>query len=99
MWNRRSPISSLPSPDSGGRREPIPSLALRAWTDQQRPKRKRGNGEPFVPSRTEGSPVMEQPRKRISIVTPCYNEQDNVADCYETVRRIFETELAEYDYE
>ena len=42
---------------------------------------------------------MEQRKKLISIVTPCFNEQDNVADCYETVRRIFEAELPAYDYE
>lgn len=42
---------------------------------------------------------MVAPRKRISIVTPCYNEQDNVAECCETVRRLFENELAAYDYE
>jgi polyisoprenyl-phosphate glycosyltransferase len=38
-------------------------------------------------------------RKLISIVTPCYNEQDNVSDCYEAVRRVFEQELPEYDFE
>jgi polyisoprenyl-phosphate glycosyltransferase len=42
---------------------------------------------------------MTDRRKRISIVTPCYNEQDNVGECYETVRRLFENELAGYDYE
>src|SRR4051794_41183757 len=39
------------------------------------------------------------PRKQISIVTPCYNEQDNVRECYLAVKRIFETELPDYDYE
>ncbi len=38
-------------------------------------------------------------RKLISIVTPCYNEQDNVADCYEAVRRVFAERLPGYDYE
>jgi polyisoprenyl-phosphate glycosyltransferase len=38
-------------------------------------------------------------RKLISIVTPCYNEQDNVSDCYEAVRRVFEQDLLEYDFE
>jgi glycosyltransferase involved in cell wall biosynthesis len=39
------------------------------------------------------------PPKRISIITPCYNEEDNVRDCYLAVRRIFEGELPGYDYE
>ena len=38
-------------------------------------------------------------RKLISIVTPCFNEQDNVADCYEAVRRVFHELLPNYDYE
>jgi glycosyltransferase involved in cell wall biosynthesis len=40
-----------------------------------------------------------KPRKLISIITPCYNEEDNVRDCYLAVRRVFEGELPEYDYE
>jgi glycosyltransferase involved in cell wall biosynthesis len=38
-------------------------------------------------------------RKLISIVTPCYNEELNVAECYRTVRRIVEEQLPAYDYE
>lgn len=34
--------------------------------------------------------------KTISIVTPCYNEEENVRDCYEAVRQLFERELAGY---
>jgi glycosyltransferase involved in cell wall biosynthesis len=37
--------------------------------------------------------------KLISIVTPCYNEEANVVECYESVRRIVEAELPGYDYE
>jgi len=33
------------------------------------------------------------PRKLISVVTPCYNEEVNVEICAATVRHIFETEL------
>src|SRR5687768_5551580 len=42
---------------------------------------------------------MTARRKLISVVTPCFNEQDNVGDCYRAVRALFETELAGYDYE
>jgi glycosyltransferase involved in cell wall biosynthesis len=46
---------------------------------------------------------MEPPalprRKLISVVTPCYNEEDNVEACATAVRRVFETELPGYDYE
>jgi glycosyltransferase involved in cell wall biosynthesis len=42
---------------------------------------------------------MEARRKTISIVTPCYNEQDNVLPCYEAVRRVFEEQLPDYDLE
>lgn len=38
-------------------------------------------------------------RKIISIVTPCYNERDNVADCYRAVRAVFEGQLPDYDFE
>ena len=38
-------------------------------------------------------------KKKISIVSPCFNEEENVTDCYKAVRNIFETELPDYDYE
>lgn len=38
-------------------------------------------------------------RKLISIVTPCYNEEENVQDCYEAIKKLFETTLKDYDYE
>ncbi|MEA2935932.1 MAG: polyisoprenyl-phosphate glycosyltransferase [Variibacter sp.] len=34
--------------------------------------------------------------KRISIVTPCYNEELNVRDCYLAVKALFDNELAGY---
>ncbi|MFO1431419.1 MAG: glycosyltransferase family 2 protein [Candidatus Competibacteraceae bacterium] len=37
--------------------------------------------------------------KLISIVTPCFNEELNVQECYERVRAVFEKELPGYDYE
>jgi polyisoprenyl-phosphate glycosyltransferase len=42
---------------------------------------------------------MNAPRKVISVVTPCFNEQDNVADCYEAVKRVFAEQLPDYDFE
>ncbi len=38
-------------------------------------------------------------RRTLSILTPCFNEQENVRDCYEAVCRLFENELAAYDRE
>jgi len=37
--------------------------------------------------------------KKISIVSPCYNEQDNVRACHEAVRALFERELPGYERE
>ena len=37
--------------------------------------------------------------KKISILIPCYNEEENVVPMSEAVVRLFEKELAEYDYE
>lgn len=36
---------------------------------------------------------------KLSIITPCFNEADNVIDCYETTKRTIETLLPEFDYE
>ncbi|MGB7260833.1 MAG: glycosyltransferase family 2 protein [Albidovulum sp.] len=37
--------------------------------------------------------------KKISIVSPCFNEEDNVETCYETVKAIFERDLPGYERE
>lgn len=42
---------------------------------------------------------MDGRKKVISVVTPVYNELHTVADCYTTVREVFEQHLPEYDYE
>jgi polyisoprenyl-phosphate glycosyltransferase len=34
--------------------------------------------------------------KTISIVTPCYNEELNIRDCHEAVRKLFDSELKAY---
>lgn len=38
-------------------------------------------------------------QKRISILSPCFNEQDNIRSCYESVRSLFETKLSNYQLE
>lgn len=38
-------------------------------------------------------------RKTISIVTPCYNEELNVRECYAAIKALFEGELAGYERE
>jgi len=37
--------------------------------------------------------------KTISLVTPCYNEEAGIRECYETCRKVMEGELADYGYE
>ena len=34
--------------------------------------------------------------KTISVITPCYNEELNVRDCYEAIRQIFDSKLQGY---
>ena len=34
--------------------------------------------------------------KTISVVTPCYNEEENIEDCYQTIKILFETKLPQY---
>jgi len=38
-------------------------------------------------------------RRLISVVTPCFNEEANVGECYCRVKAVFEKELPEYDSE
>lgn len=38
-------------------------------------------------------------KKTISIVSPVYMEEDSVEECYQAVKRLFENELADYEYE
>lgn len=42
---------------------------------------------------------MTLDKKLISIVTPCYNEEANVLECYEKLKEIFTNQLPDYDYE
>jgi glycosyltransferase involved in cell wall biosynthesis len=38
-------------------------------------------------------------RKLITIVSPCFQEEDNVERCYEVVKKIFDEQLPDYDRE
>src|SRR3954447_7528528 len=42
---------------------------------------------------------MDAGKSLISIVTPCWNEEDSIEDCYNAVRRIIEEQLPDCDYE
>ena len=44
------------------------------------------------------SQAMEE-RKKVSILIPCYNEEENVGPMSEAIVNLFETELPQYDYE
>jgi len=37
--------------------------------------------------------------KKISIVSPCFNENDNVDNCYRAIKDLFNNSLKKYDYE
>lgn len=38
-------------------------------------------------------------RKKISVITPCLNEEENVVQCYEAVQEVFAEQLKDYDWE
>lgn len=38
-------------------------------------------------------------KKTISIISPCFNEEAGIVECYETIRTLFETELKNYELE
>jgi len=37
--------------------------------------------------------------KTISVVTPCYNEEENIEECYRTIKTLFEEKLPQYRLE
>jgi glycosyltransferase involved in cell wall biosynthesis len=57
-----------------------------------------GQGAGPTPPPGEATPLGAR-RALISIVTPCYNEEDNVGECAQAVRRVFEEQLPDYDFE
>jgi polyisoprenyl-phosphate glycosyltransferase len=42
---------------------------------------------------------MSGVRKTISVLTPCFNEEAGIRECYERVKQLFETQLPEYQFE
>ncbi len=38
-------------------------------------------------------------KKKISVYTPCFNEEDNIEYCYSTIKNLFINSLKDYDYE
>src|SRR5690349_20747144 len=38
-------------------------------------------------------------RKTISLVTPCFNEEESIAECYQSIKDLFARELPAYDRE
>ena len=38
-------------------------------------------------------------KKLISIVTPCFNEEEGIVECYEAIKKIFDCELGDYEFE
>ncbi len=38
-------------------------------------------------------------KKRISIISPCFNEAEGILECYKTIKNLFATELSEYELE
>lgn len=51
------------------------------------------------PDRSGAAEAPPRARTLISVVTPVFNEEDNVADCYRAVRAVFERELPDCDRE
>ena len=43
--------------------------------------------------------MKNKKKKLISIVTPCFNEDGNIELCYKELKKIFKSNLANYDYE
>jgi glycosyltransferase involved in cell wall biosynthesis len=46
-----------------------------------------------------GDSALPVQRKKIGIITPCYNEEAGIAECYAGVRDVMEANLSNYDYE
>ena len=38
-------------------------------------------------------------KKKISVYTPCFNEEQNIEICYTSIKNLFEQKLKNYTYE
>ena len=45
------------------------------------------------------APAQAARRQLISVITPCYNEEEGIRECYAAVRRVFDEKLPGYDRE
>src|SRR6266851_1215991 len=52
--------------------------------------------ERFPPFSPKDHRVAEKTVKTITLVTPCFNEELNIRECYEAVRILFDGELSGY---
>ena len=59
---------------------------------------RRADGSHTLPDNDERR-LLGTNRDKISVVTPCFNEELNIADCHRAVREVFERELPDCDYE
>src|SRR5579872_7235105 len=55
--------------------------------------------QPSLLASIERTDTFMAPRKKLGIVTPCYNEEGGIAECYERVRDVLAADLPQYDYE
>lgn len=69
-----------------------------AWYRQQASRRSQPNNIAHH-SRRIGRLMQGKPRKLISIVTACFDEEPNLIDCRDAVRRLFAEQLPDYDFE
>jgi polyisoprenyl-phosphate glycosyltransferase len=43
--------------------------------------------------------ILMENKKKVSVLIPCYNEEENVVPMSEAIRNVFENELPQYDWE
>ncbi len=55
--------------------------------------------DPADSAPTSYNTISSQPRKRLSIVTPCFNEAAGIAECHAAVAAVMQAQLGRYDYD